>query len=108
MHHASYTKLDIEAKTKKLADILLKIEENYTNYEVRYDLVLSALLVARQLDYKCGFRFDKDDPEWPVIVIHLPVIDKNVSWHMPPCGLKYDGIPNQNSIRTKEFADQFL
>lgn len=102
------TKLDIITKTKKLAELLVKIEENYTNYEVRYDLVLSALLVARQLDYKCGFRFDKYEPEWPVIVIYLHDIDKEVSWHMPPANIKYDDIPNQNSIRTEEFAKLFL
>jgi hypothetical protein len=75
---------------------------------MRYDLILSALLVARRLDYKCGFRFDPDDPEWPVVVIHLHAIDKSVSWHMPPCDMKYDGIPNQNSIRTEEFDKLFL
>lgn len=32
MHHASYTKLDIVDKTKKLAELLVAIEENYTNY----------------------------------------------------------------------------
>ena len=107
MHHI-YTKLDIVAKTKKLAELLVDIEENYTNYEVRYDLVLSALFIARQLDYKCGFRFDPGEPEWPVIVIYLHDIDKEISWHMPPCDMKYDGICNQNSVRTQEFAKLFL
>lgn len=103
-----YSKLEIITKTKKLAELLVNIEENYTNYEVRYNLILSALLTSRELDYKCGFRVDPDEPEWPVVVIYLHAINKDVSWHMPPCGIKYDGIPNQNSIRTKEFAKLFL
>lgn len=83
----------------KLYELLLLIRENYTNYELRYDLVLRALLQARELGYQCGFRVDPDEPEWPVIAIVLPDIGE-VSWHMPPSGIQYDGILNQNKIRT--------
>lgn len=42
--------------TKELCEVLQAIEDNYTNYDVRYDLVLVALLEARKLKYKCGFK----------------------------------------------------
>ena len=42
--------------------VLKKIEENYTNYDVRYKLVLDAIGIANKCDYKVGFRLDKDLP----------------------------------------------
>lgn len=109
MQNIPYSTLGTVALSKKLADTLTSIEENYTNYELRYDLVLTALLIARQLDYKCGFRFDPDEPDWPVIAIVLPNLGENneesqISWHMPPSNIKYDGIPNQNSIVTEMYV----
>lgn len=97
----------MSSQTQQLGSLLLSIEENYENYDVRYDLVLSALLKARELKYKCGFRLDKNEPEWPVIVIELPEIGE-VSWHMPPSGIPYDNIPEQNSTRTKKYIESYL
>lgn len=58
----------------KLCELLTSIMENYTNYELRYDLVPKALLQARELNYECGFLIGPDEPEWPVIAIVLPYI----------------------------------
>ena len=41
-----------------LANILKLINENYENYDVRYNLVLQALIEAKKLNYNAGFRFD--------------------------------------------------
>ena len=109
MQNIPYSTLGTVALGKKLAATLISIEENYTNYALRYDLVLTALLLARQLDYNCGFRVDSDEPDWPIIVIVLPNLGKNgeemqISWHMPLSGVKYDGIHNQNSIVTEMYV----
>lgn len=85
----------------ELANLLESIEENYTKYDIRYDIILKALLVARKLEYQCGFRFDSDEPDWPVIVILLP--QGEVSWHMPPSGIVYDNSFG-NSERTKQYS----
>ena len=73
----------------ELGSVFIKIVENYTNYEKRYDLVLQALVLARKLGYKCGFRHDPTEPDWPVIVIVLPE-QGEVSWHMPPVRIEWD------------------
>lgn len=87
----------------ELAKVLESIEENYTNYDYRYNLVLKALLLARDLKYECGFRFDASEPKWPVIVILLPNIGE-ISWHMPPCNIIYDDTINTSSERTKRYS----
>lgn len=89
--------------SQRLSQLLTLIEVNYTNYHIRYDLVLQALQVARQLKYACGFRVDLNEPDWPVIVIVLPNIGE-VSWHMPPSGIVYDNSVNTNSERTNQYA----
>jgi len=73
----------------ELAKILKQINENYTNYDTRYVLVLQALIKAKEMKYECGFRHDPSEPDWPVVVIVLPEF-KQVSWHMPPSGIPYD------------------
>lgn len=77
-------------KERELARLLNKIVENDTNYNKRYILVLEALVCAKRLKYECGFRVDEDMPDWPVISIILPNIGE-VSWHMPPSYIEYDG-----------------
>lgn len=79
---------------EELLQILLKIEDNYTNYDIRYNLVLEAIGIANKCGYKVGFRLDKDLPllekyEWIVVVIHTP--EKQISWHMPVDQIPYDG-----------------
>lgn len=92
----------------ELANVLCKItwlESLPTiNYDLRYELVLDALKLAHHLTtakdkdsfekYPSGFRHDPDDPDWPVIVISLPNVGQ-VSWHMPPSKIPYDGHDNQ-------------
>ncbi len=90
--------------TKELCKILEAIELNYTNYDVRFNLVLEALLEARKLNFECGFRVDTNEPNWPVIVIYLPDIGE-ISWHMPPSNIKFDGLLYKNSERTKKFLE---
>jgi hypothetical protein len=73
----------------ELAILLKEINNNYTNYDIRYTLILEALLEAKKLNYECGFRLDVTEANWPVVVIVLPEIGQ-VSWHMPPSGIIYD------------------
>lgn len=71
-----------------LKETFRAIEENDTNYQVRYGLVLRALLFAHDLGLPAGIRFDVD-PEWPVVYIELPT--GQVSWHMPQHVVAWDG-----------------
>jgi len=75
---------------RKLSDVLVEIITHYTDYDYRFKLVIKALSLSKDLDYSCGFRLDPQEPEWPVVVIVLPNIGE-VSFHMPPSGIKYDG-----------------
>lgn len=79
----------LAVRKDKLARILAKTVANYTNYDTRYDLVLRALSLARKLGYTCGFRHDPSEPDWPVVVIVLP-LHGEVSWHMPPSKIEWD------------------
>jgi hypothetical protein len=91
-------------KVIELNSILVEIEANYTNYDIRYILILKALILAKQLGYKSGFRFDATEPLWPVIAIMLPVGE--ISWHMPPCDLVFDKEDNvTHSKKTRLFND---
>lgn len=79
---------------EEFIEICNKIKENYTNYDIRYNLVLDAIGIANKCNYKVGFRLDKDLPfleqsEWIVVVIHTP--EKQMSWHMPADKIPYDG-----------------
>lgn len=80
----------VKQHERDLARILSQITENYTNYDIRYTLVLRALLQAKSLGYPCGFRHDAKEPDWPVVTIELPEIGQ-VSWHMPPSNVAWDG-----------------
>lgn len=78
-----------------LKETLKSIEENDTNYKVRYDLVLRAMLFANDLGFATGIRIDYDQQEWPVVYIELPT--GQVSWHMPQHVVAWDG----HDTRTK-------
>jgi hypothetical protein len=78
-----------EMYTDVLKETLKSIEENDTNYEVRYGLVLRALLFAHDLGFETGIRIDEAQPEWPVVYIELPT--GQVSWHMPQHNVEWDG-----------------
>ena len=64
-----------------LAITLDQIAKNDENYKVRNPLVLQALVLAQQVGYEVGFRFDPSEPEWPVAFIELPT--GQISWHLP-------------------------
>jgi hypothetical protein len=64
------------------ADLLIEIEQNETNYDVREGLVYKALALAKELGFKSGVRFDPTSPDWPVFCIELPDIGE-VAWHCP-------------------------
>lgn len=72
-----------------LKSTLALIEQNDTNYAIRYGLVLRALSLAVQCGYAAGIALDSNDPDWPVAYIELP--SGQVSWHMPKHSVEYDG-----------------
>lgn len=75
--------------SEQIADTLIEIEVNDTNYERRYDLIMHLMDLACRIHYFAGFRFDPDEPEWPVAFVELPT--GQVSWHMPAFNVPYDG-----------------
>ena len=81
--------MNVAKNQKTLAFLLSEIVTHYTDYDVRCVLVLKALLAAKELGYRSGFRHDMSNPEWPVITIELPSIGQ-VSWHMPPSNIEWD------------------
>jgi hypothetical protein len=88
---------------EKLRIILQKINQNYSAFEIRFDLVLQALALARMLKYPCGFRHDETSKEWPVVTIILPKVGQ-VSWHMPPSGIPWDkSTPEQVKERCENY-----
>lgn len=72
----------------KLSNILQKIKENDQNYEIRYELIIKAMYYATEIGYETGLRCDNQN-NWPVAIIHLP--EGQVSWHMEPDKIEYDG-----------------
>lgn len=73
-------------KEQAFANLLLLIEQNDTNYEKRYPLIVLAFSLAISLGLEAGIRLDPSEPEWPVIFIELPTKDgsmNQVSWHIP-------------------------
>jgi hypothetical protein len=58
-------------------------------YDLRNQLILSVMVDAQALGYAAGFRFDAQEPEWPVAYIELPT--GQVSWHLPQHPLVWDG-----------------
>lgn len=75
-----------------LANTLINIEINETNYDVRYVLVLKAMYLAASLGYETGIHVDgeSEDTIWWVSYIILPDIGE-VSWHNPSKVTKYTG-----------------
>lgn len=75
--------------------LLGMITEHDTDYDLRNNLVLEAVLQARNIGLKAGFRFDRDEPEWPVAFIELqdPVTGEpmQTSWHLEQYPDKWDG-----------------
>lgn len=67
------------------------------DYDERYIAVLKAIACAKACGYDAGFRFDPDNPEWPVAYIELPT--SQVSWHMPQHPHKWDGHTIEEKFR---------
>lgn len=81
--------MNLIEKQTQLSLLLREIVTHYTNYDIRYILVLKVLVLSKELGYPCGFRHDVSEPEWPIITIELPELGQ-VSWHMPPSGIAWD------------------
>lgn len=80
--------IELQMKTKEnLKNVLKKIVENYTNYEIRSKLVFKAMCLAHRIGYIADIRIDKSEPDWPVFYICLP--NGEVSWHMSVSCDKY-------------------
>jgi hypothetical protein len=75
----------------ELKELLLAIENNHTNYERRYSLIMQAMGLAAKEGLQVGIRKDssEDSDNWLVVVIHLPT--GQISWHMPTDKVQYDG-----------------
>lgn len=86
-----------EAQTEWLQIDLLHIEEADIDYVKRYGLVLDAMTRAHRLGFVTGYRFDPNEPEWPVAYIELPT--GQVSWHMPQFPMPYDGHSTEEKYR---------
>jgi|WetSurMetagenome_2_1015567.scaffolds.fasta_scaffold1592545_1 hypothetical protein len=95
-------------KTKqKLSQCLKSIEENDTNYDIRYNLVIRAFYLANKLGYKTGIRVDASELDWPIYVIELPN-DKQISWHMPSHKIPYDGHTTEEKYeRCREYSKNY-
>lgn len=77
--------------------VLQNVIANDQNYEKRYSLILRLMYLANDLGYNAGWRFDPDEPEWPVAVVDLPG-NGQVSWHCPAIKLHYDGHTTKQKI----------
>jgi len=75
----------------ELKDLLRIIEQNHTNYDRRYGLVIQAMGLAARDGLNVGIRPDpsEDPTKWLVVIIHLPT--GQISWHMPVDQVAYDG-----------------
>lgn len=88
----------------QLAKVLLEIEENDQNYEIREKLVYKALYLAKDLGLSAGIRVDPDSPDWPVVTIMLPT--GQISWHNPKSEIEYDGHSTEEKYaRIHNFMD---
>lgn len=97
----------LETLIKQLKMTLAAIVKNDTNYEVRYQLILSAMMTANKLNLKTGVRIDPDEPEWPVYFIQLPT-GKQVSWHCEQYPDKWDGHSTEEKFtRIQEFIEKY-
>lgn len=84
--------------------LLVSIQENDTQYHIRYGLVLMALGYAADLGLPAGIRIDPAEPEWPVVYIELPT--GQVSWHMPQHPVPWDGHDTEEKYRRiREYTD---
>jgi hypothetical protein len=64
--------------------------EQAGDYDARNRMIFEAMLFyASSLQFKCGFRFDPSEPEWPVAFIELPT--GQVSWHIKGHDVPWDG-----------------
>ena len=98
-------KEDYMQKLKEFKELLCKIEENDTNYDIRYGLVLKALYLANELGYESGIRIDPSEPDWPVVYIELPT--GQVSWHMPCHKYEWDGHSTEEKYeRIRSFCEK--
>lgn len=78
MSQRHYEALKTELECIALLDMLKE-------YDDRNWSVIRAVYLARLAGYQAGFRFDPDEPEWPVAFIELPT--GQVSWHIAQhCG----------------------
>lgn len=74
--------------------VLQQIMVHDTNYDVRYMLVLQALLYARKLGLQSGIDWADNNPKAVAnkcrIVIYIQLPTGQISWHMPEFGVAYD------------------
>lgn len=59
-------------------------------YRIRARMIYTAMALATELGFDCGFSIDPNEPDWPVAYIDLPFVGQ-VSWHMPKFPHEFDG-----------------
>ena len=74
--------------SERFSNTLELIQQNDTNYDIRYKLVLRAMYMAACLGYETGIRIDNDESTgsdiiWWVSWIILPNGLGEISWHNP-------------------------
>ncbi len=88
--------------------LLEQIEDNDTNYDVREILIWKLFLLCKEAGFECGIDIDPTQPEgdrWPIVRIFLPGAGQ-VSWHMPPCKIKYDDHTNEEKYeRCRKYTE---
>lgn len=72
-----------------LRRLLAAIQAADHDYAARYGLVLDAVAAAHRAGLPVGFRYDPNEPDWPVAYIELPT--GQVSWHVPQHSRPWDG-----------------
>lgn len=90
-----------------LREILHEVEAHDTDYEVRYNLVFAALMMAAAAGLEAGIQVDDAQPGWVVACIELPT--GPVGWHMPVHKKPYDGHSTEEKYRrVRDFIEEGL
>lgn len=91
---------DLVFSVKSMKELMEQIMLHDTdNYELREKLIWILLAQARLLNWKGGVRIDPNEPDWPVVTIELPENKGQISWHMSPCPIQYDGHDTKEKFR---------
>lgn len=69
-------------------DLIRRLDRVH-EYDDRNRAIIKAVWLALYCGFAAGFRFDPQEPEWPVAFIELPT--GQVSWHIAQHTQPWDG-----------------